>query len=144
MRRRSFLAGLGASLLLRPLGAQARRPRVAFLGTEVRRHSHAQHFLDRLTVGYPWRGAWQDPRVEVASIYVDQFPENDLARERIARSEWVDALLDSPAAARDAPEESLVEALGVLDARDSAAERIVPWSTPSLIGGPSTPPTSSV
>ena len=30
-------------------------------------------------------GMWLAPQVEVASIYLDQFPENDLGRERIAR-----------------------------------------------------------
>src|SRR5262249_23218373 len=32
-----------------------------------------------------WRGEWMAPRVEVASVYIDQFPEGDLARERIRR-----------------------------------------------------------
>lgn len=62
-----------------------RRPRVAFLGTEVRTHSHAQHFLDRQTMGYTWQGGWQLPRIEVAGVYIDQFPEADLAKERIRR-----------------------------------------------------------
>ncbi len=90
--RRTFLAQLsmfaGSAVLGAPrvaLGTQAERKKIAFLGTEVRTHSHAQHFLDRLTLGYGWRGAWQDPRVEVASVYIDQFPKGDLARERVAR-----------------------------------------------------------
>jgi hypothetical protein len=85
--RRSFLAGMGTLALLGPSAlAQEPRKKIAFLGTEVRNLSHAQHFLDRLTLGYPWRGAWQDPRVEVASIYLDQFPdERDLGRQRIAK-----------------------------------------------------------
>jgi len=65
--------------------SDARRPRIAFLGTVVRRHSHAQHFLDRHTVGYTWNGGWQTPRVEVASVYIDQFPEDDLARDRVSK-----------------------------------------------------------
>jgi hypothetical protein len=36
-------------------------------------------------MGYGWRGGWQKPRVDVASVYIDQFPEGDLARERIKR-----------------------------------------------------------
>ena len=70
-------------------GVQARQvakpPKVAFLGTVVHTHSHAQHFLDRHTLGYTWRGGWQQPRVQLQSVYIDQFPENDLARERIQR-----------------------------------------------------------
>jgi len=60
-------------------------PKVAFLGTAVYRHSHAQHFLDRHTLGYTWGGRWQPPRIEIAGVYIDQFPEQDLARQRIAR-----------------------------------------------------------
>lgn len=61
------------------------RKRIAFLGTEVRRHSHAQHFLDRLGMGYTWRGKWRAPRLEIAAVYIDQFPKGDLAKERIAK-----------------------------------------------------------
>lgn len=63
----------------------ARIPRVAFLGTVVHTHSHAQHFLDRHALGYTWKGGWQKPRLQIDSIYIDQFPENDLARGRIKR-----------------------------------------------------------
>ncbi len=92
--RRTFLAQLvaaGAATTSTTAMAQqgsspaGKKKRLAFLGTEVRTHSHAQHFLDRLTLGYGWRGQWQDPRVEVASVYIDQFPEGDLAKERIKR-----------------------------------------------------------
>ncbi len=59
------------------------RPKVAFLGTVVNTYSHAQHFLDRHTMGYTWKGRWQTPRVDVASVFIDQFPRSDLARSRI-------------------------------------------------------------
>ena len=84
--RRSFLAaaaGACAAGVVR--GAAESRKKIAFLGTVVHQHSHAQHFLDRHTLGYTWRGAWQTPRFDVASVYIDQFPEKDLARERIRR-----------------------------------------------------------
>jgi hypothetical protein len=88
--RRAFLTGAGAALAAAgcasaPLAPEPGRKRIAFLGTELRNLSHAQHFLDRLTLGYSWRGRWQDPRVEVASVYLDQFPEGDLGRERVSR-----------------------------------------------------------
>ncbi|MCA9058013.1 MAG: hypothetical protein KDA85_05920 [Planctomycetaceae bacterium] len=93
--RRAFLATSAAALTALPgsfltaAGASSQqstnRPRIAFIGTWVRRHSHAQHFLDRLTLGYSWQGQWQYPRVDVASVYIDQFPAEDLAHERIAR-----------------------------------------------------------
>jgi hypothetical protein len=88
--RRTFLAGASAVAAAGAFpavsrAAAAQRKKIAFLGTECREHSHSQHFLDRLTLGYGWRGKWQKPRVDVASIYIDQFPEGDLARGRIKR-----------------------------------------------------------
>ncbi len=92
--RRGFLAASTASAAgmtglcnsASMAAADRDRPRkVAFLGTEVRRHSHAQHFLDRLTDGYAWGGKWVRPRVEVASVYIDQFPDGDLAKHRIKK-----------------------------------------------------------
>lgn len=84
--RRSFLAAAAGTCVASVLrGAAESRKKIAFLGTEVRQHSHAQHFLDRHTLGYTWRGEWQAPRIDVASVYIDQFPDGDLARERIRR-----------------------------------------------------------
>ncbi len=90
LHRRQLLAAgaAGAGWLLASQfarAAQSSPKKIAFLGTEVRTHSHAQHFLDRLTAGYAWKGGWAMPRVETAGVYVEQFPEGDLARERIAR-----------------------------------------------------------
>lgn len=97
--RRSLLraasAGLAAPLVGVPLAARAgdsSRKRIAVLGTVIFEHSHTQHILDRLAMGYSWRGAWQAPRLDVAAVHVAQFPEGDgkekkpdLGRERIAR-----------------------------------------------------------
>jgi len=88
LSRRSFIATTTAALAANAWGvspAPSARKKVAFLGTVVHLHSHAQHFLDRHTLGYTWNGAWVPPRFDVASVYIDQFPEGDLARERIAR-----------------------------------------------------------
>ncbi len=91
--RRTFLAQVSAfasASIVSPASfaiASPGKPRkkIAFLGTIIKEHSHAQHFLDRLCLGYGWQGAWQNPRIDVASIYLDQFPEDDLGRERIKR-----------------------------------------------------------
>lgn len=93
--RRTFLGrlaaagyGLGSASLLRaqdlvpPAGD---RKKIAFLGTLVHTHSHSQHFLDRLALGYGWGGQWQDPRLDIASVYLDQFPERDLGRQRVEK-----------------------------------------------------------
>ena len=84
--RRNFLAAVSA---VAATGAgppsKSPKPRVAFLGTVIRKHSHAQHFLDRHTLGYTWNGRWQDPRIDIASVYIDQVPNDDLSAGRIAR-----------------------------------------------------------
>jgi hypothetical protein len=87
MNRRTFIQATAGAIAAAPfVGAATRkRKRVAILITEVRKHSHGQHFLDRFLEGYGWRGAWHHPEVELVSIYVDQFPENDLSRDRSKR-----------------------------------------------------------
>jgi len=89
--RRTFLAGSAAAvacahtkLILTGLGATEARKRIAFLGTVVFQHSHAQHFLDRHCMGYTWGGQWQAPRFDVASVYIEQEQtQGDLAQQRI-------------------------------------------------------------
>jgi hypothetical protein len=91
--RRSFIRAAAGAGALAAAGCAAVKtakrdeaPRtVALLATEVRRHSHAQHFIDRLLEGYGWEGSWHRPAVRLVSLYVDQFPEKDLARERSQR-----------------------------------------------------------
>ena len=61
------------------------RPRVAALVTEYRKYSHGQNIVDRLMGGYGWESRWHRPALDVVSLYVDQFPESDLSREREAR-----------------------------------------------------------
>jgi len=61
------------------------RPKVALVGTVVRKLSHAQHFVDRLLEGYGWHGEHHYPAIELVSMYIDQFPQGDLARERSKR-----------------------------------------------------------
>ncbi|MDA0333836.1 MAG: hypothetical protein O2782_01585 [bacterium] len=58
--------------------------RMAVITTEWRYHSHAWHMAERFLVGYPSRGRWHTPALEVVSAYVDQFPEKDLSRQRAA------------------------------------------------------------
>ncbi|MCA9185080.1 MAG: hypothetical protein R3E01_03250 [Pirellulaceae bacterium] len=88
IHRRHFLATTASACAAPSLlwaAAEGPRKKIAFLGTEVRQHSHAQHFLDRLTQGYAWQSNWTAPRVDVASVYIDQFPDGDLARHRIEK-----------------------------------------------------------
>ncbi len=88
LSRRSFLLSTAAATGLTCLpvrGAGRRRQRIALLGTEVREHSHAQHFIDRFLLGYTWQGTWRRPEVDLVSLYIDQFPEKDLARATAKR-----------------------------------------------------------
>src|SRR6185295_2173748 len=91
--RRKFLSTLGQSAAVATtLGARneggrsgAGRMKIALLATEVRKYSHAQHFIDRFLEGYGWQGQHHHPPFELAGLYVDQFNEGDLSRERARR-----------------------------------------------------------
>ena len=76
MDRRCFL-GLTAAAF-----AQVKRPRVAAILNAYYPDSHADVFMSRLLGGYRLNGKSYQPRVEVASLYVDQFPMKDMAREQ--------------------------------------------------------------
>lgn len=87
--RRTFLQAAGSGLVLasQALSSETRAPerkRLAVVTTEWRYHSHAWHMAERFLVGYPNNGRWHAPPLDVVSSYVDQFPENDLARQRSA------------------------------------------------------------
>src|SRR3954470_23131273 len=86
--RRSFLASSLATTasICTPLrGSEHRRKKIAFIATAVYKLSHAQHFLDRFLLGYAWGGRWRRPDVDLVSLYIDQFPANDLARATAKR-----------------------------------------------------------
>ena len=86
--RRSFLASSVAASVLAaaPLrAAENRRKKIALIGTVDYEHSHTQHFLDRFLMGYTWGGSWRRPDVDLVSVYIDQFPGNDLARATAKR-----------------------------------------------------------
>ncbi len=61
------------------------RKKIAFLGTDVFQHSHSQHFLDRFAMGYAMGGQWHAPRLELASVYIDQFNDRDIGKQRLER-----------------------------------------------------------
>jgi hypothetical protein len=89
LSRRTFLGAAGAGIVAagwsfaeQPRAAE--RKRLAIVTTEWRYHSHAWHMGERFLVGYPINGHWHHPPLDVVGVYVDQFPENDLARSRAA------------------------------------------------------------
>jgi hypothetical protein len=94
--RRNVLAGVPAAGLLalaQGNGSAAaeppRRPKIAALVTEVRKLSHGEVIIDRFLEGFGWETAHYRPQVDLVSLYVDQFPAGDLARERASRFDYL-------------------------------------------------------
>ena len=91
--RRQFTATAAAamtalaapSLAFAATHRSGRRKKIALLATEVRKYSHAQHFIDRFLEGYGWQGRHHRPPMELAGLYVDQFPDGDLTQDRVQR-----------------------------------------------------------
>lgn len=52
---------------------------VAAIVTEYRRHSHADVIVGKILEGYNYDGR-ERPNLRVVSMYVDQFPDNDMSR----------------------------------------------------------------
>lgn len=87
LNRREFTSSIVGGLALSCTGWKRsnQRKKIAFIGTEVKQHSHAQHFLDRFAMGFAMGGKWREPEVDIAGIYLDQFPEGDLGKQRIQK-----------------------------------------------------------
>jgi hypothetical protein len=90
--RRTFLGTVGASVastvLSAPPAAKAPRRKLAIITTEWRYRSHAWHMGERFLGGYPLKGRWYRPAIDVVSAYVDQFPKNDLSKPRAKESRF--------------------------------------------------------
>ena len=56
--------------------------KLAIITTVCEWRSHANHMGERFLCGYPRDGRWHRPAMDVAGVYVDQFPEGDLSRSR--------------------------------------------------------------
>ncbi len=64
----------------------ATQPRkIAAIVTEYRRFCHADVIVTKFLKGFPTDQGLVPPRVQIASLYVDQFPENDLSRDYAER-----------------------------------------------------------
>ncbi len=61
------------------------RPKIAAVITVYRKHSHAQHIVDRFLEGYGWNGTHHHPAMDLVSLYVDQVGADDLSRDRAER-----------------------------------------------------------
>lgn len=80
----TMLAGLAERASAEPVpdspATPEKRPRVACVITEYRDKSHADWIVQKLLDGYWYNSRHTPSRVEVASMYVDTFPGNDLSR----------------------------------------------------------------
>src|SRR5579871_6553458 len=56
------------------------KKKVAAIVTEYRLHSHADVIVGKILEGYNYDGG-DGPNMKLASLYVDQFPEKDMARD---------------------------------------------------------------
>src|SRR2546427_9860104 len=67
------------------LGAAKARLKVAAVLTEFTYRSHAHVLLENFLEPYLFNGKLTSPGMDVASFYVDQFSERDMAREVAAK-----------------------------------------------------------
>ncbi|QDU37443.1 hypothetical protein Mal4_17560 [Maioricimonas rarisocia] len=92
LNRRRFLGTLAAATAAPALPSlhtltaadttSSGRKRMAVVTTTWWYHSHAWHMAERFLVGYPIRGQWHHPEIDVVAAYVDQTPDKDLSRQR--------------------------------------------------------------
>jgi hypothetical protein len=84
--RRSFLGAVGATAIGTSWSPaqQTDRPRkkIAVVTTVWNYKSHAWHMAERFLAGFPLRGQWHRPPIQVVSAYVDQVGSDDLSRQR--------------------------------------------------------------
>ena len=81
MRRRDLLLSAPIFWLGCNQSAPPKKPRIAAITTVYRPNSHADVFLHRILEGYRLNGVSHQPRLEIASMYVDQFPPEDMSRD---------------------------------------------------------------
>ncbi len=90
INRRTFLQAAGVGTIGALFTGAAAKPRgrrkLAVVTTLWNFHSHAWHMAERFLAGYPKRGRWHRPELDVVSAYVDQAPEGDLSRKRAQES----------------------------------------------------------
>src|SRR5205085_12703999 len=88
--RRSVLRLLGGAMVAVTSAGSApaepsTRPRIAAVVTEYRENSHADVIVTKFLEGCRTAEVDYQPGVEIASLYLDQVPANDIGREMAAR-----------------------------------------------------------
>ncbi|HUE95744.1 MAG TPA: hypothetical protein VMN39_03760 [Longimicrobiaceae bacterium] len=87
LTRRRFIGAVAAGLVggtAIALGQERppARKKLAVVTTVWNYKSHAWHMAERFLAGYPLRGKWHRPELDVVAAYVDQTPDGDLSRQR--------------------------------------------------------------
>ena len=94
--RRAFLEVAGASAAMAGLGPIARsaessraRPKLAVIATAYHYLSHAYHIIGRFLDGFDLHDGHglHHPDFEIASLFIEQTPSNDLGRDKARRHE---------------------------------------------------------
>ena len=86
LTRRQFAGSLiGACTVSAFAQVASSKKKIAFVATDVDQGSHGQHFLDRYSIGFAMGGRWIEPQTEVASVWIDQFGENDVGKQRMRK-----------------------------------------------------------
>ncbi len=90
--RRNYLGAMLSSIALSPSlmaqGDPKQKKKLAIITTEWRFRSHAWHMGERFLGGYPVKGKWHHPAIDVVSAYVDQVPAGDLSKARALESNF--------------------------------------------------------
>ena len=84
MNRRTFLAaslGAGGAATL----AASRHSKIAAIITAYYRNSHADVFIGNMLRGFYWEGKPHESQLEIAAMYLEQTPENDIGRAEAAK-----------------------------------------------------------
>src|SRR5216684_4791631 len=86
-RSGQFVGGLmlTSALPASALAATGKRLKVAAVITAFTYRSHAHVILENFVAPYLFNGKWISPGMDVAGMFVDQFPEGELGREFAAR-----------------------------------------------------------
>ncbi|MBI5757616.1 MAG: hypothetical protein HZA46_03765 [Planctomycetales bacterium] len=80
----TIATGMAAESKLEPAAtvAGANRPRrLAAINSIYRLRSHAYHIINRIVFGYPVDGVHHQPPFQIARMYNDQYPKDDLSRD---------------------------------------------------------------
>ena len=81
MTRRTFLAASSGVAAL----AASHHSKIAAIVTAYYRNSHADVFIGNMLRGFYWEGKPHEPQLDIAAIYLEQTPENDIGRAEAAK-----------------------------------------------------------